>query len=144
MAAVIKGLGVKFSVGGITFAGAIVSTASTGHFTQSLNVERNSEKALIKDTGGTVRSAIFHGFMKRLTVNVVPAGSTVANAITSLDAFLAQPGGSVIITDTTGTIADATYNLISAKEGRTVDGVATVDLELETGDESNDITTLVS
>lgn len=143
MAAVIKGRAVKWSVGGVTFTAGIVS-ATNAHFTQSFDMQRTSDKALIKDTGGTVKTAVFHGFMKTISMNVVPQADTIANAITSLDAFLLAPGTLITVVDSTGTIADGDYNLISAKEGRTVDGVCTIDLELEKGDEGENITNLVA
>src|SRR5678816_3298083 len=115
MSQVIKGTGVKWSVGALTLSAGIVSAATTNHFTQSANIQRTSEKANIKDIGGTVRAQIFHGFMKTLSLTVVPCGTTVANAITSGDAWLPAPGTLVTVTDDSGTVADDNYNVISAK-----------------------------
>lgn len=154
MSAVIKGLGVVWSVGDIQYTGGIVSgNPNTAAAVQSLRVARTSEKTIIKDNGGVAKAAVFHGFMQTLSLTVVPTGSSIANAKTSASAHMidAVAGGTtsivgrtVTIVDADGTVVDGTYNCISATQNRTVDGVATVDLELEKGDESNDITTLIS
>jgi hypothetical protein len=141
MAAIIKGTGVVWSVGAVTFTAGISSTAGTGHYTQSASIERTSEVARIKDTGGTVKTVVFSGAMKTLRVTVVPAGSTVANAITSGDSFLPAAGTKVSVTDDLGTTIDDNYNCLSATQSRTVDGVATIDLVLEAGDEGTELAT---
>lgn len=144
--AAIKGRAVIWSVGAITFSAGI--TFSSGEsLTQNVGVTRTSEKAEVKDNGGTLRSQIFSGFKKTLSLSVIPASTaagTIAQARAAGDVLMPQAGTLVTVVDDSGTIVDASYNVISAKQNRTVDGVATVDLELETGDESNDITTLVS
>lgn len=134
MAAVIKGTGVCWSVGSIAFTAGIIS-GTNGNFTQSTRVQRTSEKTNIKDNGGTVKTQVFHGLMKALSISVVPTGSSIANANASADAYLPAPGTTISITDDSGTIIDDNYNVISATENRTVDGVRTIDLELEAGDE---------
>lgn len=143
MGATIKGRAVKWSVGDIAFTAGISATG--GFFTQSTNVQRVSEKSDIKDNGGTIRAQVFHGFKKTLSLTVIPASTsganTVANAVTNADALLPAPGTLITITDDSGTIIDDNYNLISAREGRTVDGVATIDLELEAGDEGVELAT---
>jgi len=147
MAAAIKGRAVIWSVGAITFTAGITMT-NIESLTQSASVTRSSEKAEVKDNGGTIRAQIFSGFKKMLSLTVVPAAATgantIANARTCGDSLLPSPGTLVTIADDSGTVIDASYNVISAKQNRTVDGVATIDLELETGDEGNDITTLIS
>lgn len=144
MSAVLKGRAVKWSVGTIACTAGIVS-ASSAHFTQSVTTNRTSEKANIKDTGGVVQAQVFHGFMKTLSLTVVPCAlsgtNTIANAVSSSDAWMPAPGTLITITDDSGTIIDDNYNVISAREGRTVDGVATVDLELEAGDEGVELAT---
>lgn len=147
MAAVVKGRGVQFSCGGVTYTAGIVS-ATNADFPQKIDVSRTSEKAEVKDTGGTIRAVVFSAFKKMASITVVPCSlsgtNTIANAETSIDAHTLQAGTAITVVDANGTVLDATYNLISAKQGRTVNGVTTVDLELETSDEGIDITTVVS
>ena len=143
MSAVIKGVGVVWSVGAITFTAGIVSASNAG-YTQSARFSRTSEKTEIKDNGGIIKAQVFHGFKKTLSMTIVPQGSSVANARSSMDAHCLTPGTTITVVDDSGTLIDASYNLISATQNRTVDGVATIDLELEQGDESNDLTTAVS
>jgi len=143
MAAAIKGTGVVWSVGAIVFTAGIVRAATDG-YPQTVSFSRASEKVEVKDNGGTIKAGIFSAFKKTATITVVPAGSTVANARTSADTYMPATGTTVSLTDDSGTILDGTYNLISSRANRTVDGVETIDLELETGDEGNDITTLIS
>lgn len=140
MAAVIKGTAVKWSVGAIAFTAGIIS-GTNANFTQSARITRTSEKANIKDNGGTVKTQVFHGFMKTLSLSVVPSGSTIIAANSSSDAYLPSPGTLITITDDSGTIIDDNYNVISCTENRTVDGVATIDLELEAGDEGTELAT---
>jgi len=142
--ATIKGKAVVWSIGGITFTAGIVS-GSNPEFVQSARFNRGSEKTEIKDDGGVIRTQVFHGFKKTLSITVVPSGaSTIANAQASADAHTPAPGTTITVVDAAGTVIDASYNLISATQNRSVDGVATVDLELEQGDESNDLTVAVS
>jgi len=143
MSAVIKGVGVVWSVGAITFTAGIVSATNAG-YTQSARFSRNSEKTEIKDNGGVIRAQVFHGFKKTLSMTIVPQGTSIANARSSMDAHCLAPGTTITVVDDSGTLIDASYNLISATQNRTVDGVATIDLELEQGDESNDLTTAIS
>lgn len=144
MSAVLKGRAVKWSIGTVAFTAGIVS-ATSAHFTQSTNLQRTSEKTNIKDTGGTVAAQVFHGFMKTFSITVIPAAlsgtNTVANAVSSSDSWLPAPGTLITVTDDSGTLIDDNYNVISAREGRTVDGVATIDLELEAGDEGVELAT---
>lgn len=147
MAAVIKGRAIVWSVGAITFSAGITMTNGES-LTQSVAVTRTSEKAEVKDNGGVIRAQVFSGFKKTLSLTAVPAaasgGNTITNARTTADNMMPAAGTLVTIVDDSGTIIDASYNVISARQNRTVDGVATIDMELETGDEGNDITTLVS
>jgi len=146
--AAIKGVGVIWSVGAITYAGGIVLAAGEAAMAQSVAFSRTSEKAEVKDNQGIIRGQIFSGFKKTATITVVPASTTatpsIAEAQSAGNTLMPQAGTSVTLTDDSGAILDATYNIISVRQNRTVDGVATIDLELETGDEGNDITTLVS
>lgn len=143
MSATIKGTGVLWSMGGITFTAGIV-TSTNASMPQSLSFTRGSEKTEIKDNGGTIKTQVFHGFKKTLSITVVPSGSSITNANSSMDAHMPVPGTTITVADAAGTLIDASYNLISARQNRSVDGVGTIDLELEQGDESNDLTTAVS
>lgn len=143
MSATIKGTGVVWSMGGITFTAGIV-TSSNGSLPQSLSFTRGSEKTEIKDNGGTIKTQVFHGFKKSLSITVVPSGSSVSASNSSMDAHMPVPGTTITVADASGTLIDASYNLISARQNRSVDGVGTIDLEMEQGDESNDLTTAVS
>lgn len=147
MAETQRGRAVVWSIGGITYTGGIVSSTAD-RFIQSVRVSRQSEKANIKDDGGTIRTQIFHGFTKTLSLTVVPAATsganTEANAQASADSHCPAPGTVVAIADDSGTIIDDNYNVISATQNRTVDGVATIDLELEAGDEGVEIATAIS
>ena len=148
MAAVIKGTGVVWSVGEITFAagGVITATAGTDHLTQSATFERTSEVARIKDTGGTVKTVVFSGNMKTLRITVVPAGSSITNAIASGREFMPALGGLVKVTDSNGSLAstETNYYVLNATQNRTVDGTMTIDLVLENGDEGTDLSSTVS
>ncbi len=120
-----------------------IVTASNPNFPQSARVQRGSEKSEIKDDGGVIRTQVFHGFKKTLSLSVIPCdgGASISGARTSMDAHMPAPGTTITVVDAAGTIIDASYNLVSATQNRSVDGVATLDLEMEQGDEGNDLTT---
>lgn len=145
--AAIKGRGVVWSTGDITFAGAIVS-ATAAALPQSLRLARTAESTKIKDNQGPVRAIVYHGLMATLSITVVicaPSGTnTIAAAKTAGDQLTIAGGGTVTITDDAGTVVDGPYNVLSATQNRSVDGAATVDLEMEKGDEGIDTTTLIS
>lgn len=144
MSAILKGLGIVWSEGGITFTAGIVSATNLS-LPQSANFSRTSEKTDIKGNGGTVLGQVFHGFKKVFAVTVIPYhASTISGAVTSKDAHVLKPGTTITVADASGTLIDGSYNLLSAREGRTVDGVSTVDLEMEASDESVDFTTAVT
>lgn len=145
MSATIKGRAVVWSISGITMTAGIV-TASNPNFPQSARVQRGSEKSEIKDDGGVIRTQVFHGFKKTLSLSVIPcdAAASISGARTSMDAHMPAPGTTITVVDAAGTIIDASYNLVSATQNRSVDGVATLDLEMEQGDEGNDLTTAVA
>lgn len=143
MSATLKGAGVVWSIGGVTFTAGIVS-ATNPAYPQSAQFNRNSEKAEVKDDGGTFRAQIFHGFKKMLSMTVIPNGTSIANARSSMDAYNLPPGTTITVADAAGTLIDGNYNLISSRQGRTVDGPATLDLELENGDEGVDLTTTIT
>ena len=112
MSATIKGTGVVWSVGGVTFTAGIVSSSNPS-MPQSLTFTRGSEKSEIKDNGGTIKTQVFHGFKKTLSITVVPSGSSVANARASQDAHMLPPGTTITVVDDSGTVIDASFNLIS-------------------------------
>lgn len=139
MAAVIKGTGVVWSVGDITFTAGITATSGTDHFTQSATFERTSDVARIKSSEGTIKTMVFSGGVKSMRVTVVPAGSSVANAVASGREFVPAPGTTITLTDSNGgLVGTATnWNLISSTQNRTVDGTMTIDLVLENSDEAD-------
>ena len=143
MSATLKGRAVIFSVGAI---GLTVASVLRINFTQSVAFQRSSEKADVKDNGGAFVSQIFHGFKKTLSLTVIPADAAAsqAGAYTSGDNHCIAPGATAVITDDKGTVIDGNYNVISSRQNRTVDGVATFDVELEQGDEGNDLTVAVA
>jgi len=150
--AIHKGLGVVYSVGEIVFTAGIVHDATVDSAIQSLNIARESEMTEIKDNSGKVVTQVFHGFLKRLSMTIIPTSTSVAGAKTAVEEHMTDAenlavsiiGAKLTITDDLGNIIDATYNVIAATENRTVDGVVTIDLELESSDESADITTKIS
>ncbi len=148
MSAVIKGRAVIWSVGGITFNGTIDSTTAAS-FAQSLRFSRTSDKAEIKDDGGIIKTVVFSGFKKSLSITVIPAAitgtNTIANAVLSSTAHMPTPSTKITIVDASGTLTDATsWNLISVTQNRSVDSPASIDMELENGDESLDLSDAVS
>jgi hypothetical protein len=145
MAATIKGRAIVWSIGGITMTAGIV-TASNPNFTQSARITRGSNKTEVVDDGGTIRTQVFHGFKKTLSMSVIPADTaqSQSGARTSADAHTLVAGTTITVVDAAGTVIDASYNLISATQNRSVEGVATVDLELEQGDEGVDLTLAVA
>jgi hypothetical protein len=138
--ATIKGKGVVWSTGGITYSAGITGS----DFPQSVSVNRASDKAEVKDNQGVIRAVIFSGFKKTVSITCIPQAADISGAQTSLDGHMPQAGTLVTVVDDSGTIIDGSYNVISAKQSRTVDGVAIIDLELEGSDEGVDITTPVS
>lgn len=138
MAEVQKGFGVVWGTGTLTVTGGILSGTTTAAV-QTITLTRNSEKTNIKTIGGEVAAQVFHGFMKTASVTVIPSGTTIALAATSSDSWMPKPGTAVTLADSYGTLLDDNWNVISARQGRTVDGAATVDLELEAGDENTEL-----
>lgn len=142
MAAIVKGSGCFWSTGAITISAGLTIPAT--FYLQSAGLSRTSEKTTVKDNGGTIRVVIFHGFMKQMSINVVPYGSSLANGKSSAENLTPTPGTAVTFTDDAGTIIDGVWNVIDAKQNRTVDNVATIDLTLENSDEGVDLTTTIS
>lgn len=143
MSATVKGKGVVWSVGALVFTAGIVSGTNKGA-QQSQEMSRSSEKAELKDIGGTILGQVYHGFRKNLSITVTPYhDTTLAGAAASAEAWGLIPGTLVTITNPTGdfTVAADNYNVLSSRQGRTVDGFDIVDLELEAGDEGVEIAT---
>ena len=142
MAATIKGLGVVFGVGSQTYTGGIVSDATTAQSTpQSIRLSRTADEVKVKTIDGQVIGAIFSGFMKTVSLTVIPSAATVAGAGNAAADFAPAPGTSVTIVDslldgTTAAGISDNWLVMSATTNRTVDGVATIDLELEASEEN--------
>jgi len=131
MAADIKGTAVVWSMGGVTFTAGIVS-ASNPSMPQSLRYARTSENTKIKDNGGDIKTIVYHGGLKTVSITVVPSSTTIAAAVTSKEAHIIAPGTKVTIADASGaTGIEANWIVVSCTENRTVDGNVTVDIELE-------------
>lgn len=143
MSALIKGNGIIWSVGGITFTAGIVS-ATNAAFQQSQRMSRSSEKSEIKGTDGEIKAQVFHGFRKQLSIQVAPNhATTLTGARASAEAWMPKPGTKITVADSGGEFAIAAdnYNCLSADQARTVDAVGLIDLVLEAGDESTELAT---
>lgn len=143
MAAVVKGLGIRWAVNGITMTAGIVS-ASNAQEVQSLSISRTSDKVEIKnDIGETVGEVYFNG-KKELRLSVIPShASTLSGAQSSVDAHLIAAGTKITVVDAEGTIVDGDYNLDSA-EGRGDNASAfMVDIVMHKFD-ANDVTATIS
>jgi len=145
MAETLRGIAVRWAIGGISFTG-ITLTSDASKF-QSLEFNRSSDKAEIKDGNGEVAGLVFYNAKKSINVTVIPGATSVANAQGNVDAWLPAPGTVLTAADTEGASIDAssatTYNVLSCKLRLSVDGPAMVDLELERYD-ANDVTTTIS
>jgi len=148
MSAVIKGLGVMWSVQDVTFTAGIVSGSNDQLF-QSLRFSRSADKTNLKTFEGTVVGQVFSGFKRSLSLTVIPVSAvSQAGAITSANAHQLKPGTTIKVVDASsdsiGGASGVEYNLISSRQSRTVDGVATIEMELQQGDEGTSITTAVA
>ena len=151
MATIQRGLGVVYSIGSIVFTAGIAHSATVLSNIQSLNVARESEMTELKQNGKIV-TQVFHGFMKKLSMTIIPASTSVAGAKSSVELHMTDAensaasiiGARLTITDDLGNIVDDTYNVVSATESRTVEGVVTIDLECEASDEGANITTKIT
>jgi len=145
----LKGRGVVWGAEGITFSAGIVTGGTSAHFNQSASHSRSAESSKVKDGNGVIRAIAYHSHMRTISITVIPAAPTgtnsMAGARASADSFMLQGGTAITVVDADGTIADGTFNLLSARQGRTLGEAATIDLELEAGDETGvDTTTPVS
>ena len=129
MSADIKGTAVVWSTGGITFTAGIAG----GSMVQSLNYGTESELTELKDTTGIIAAMVFHGYQKRVSMSVIPTGASIAAAVVAKETYLPSPGTAVTIADASGAgnQVDQNWIVVTATENRTVDGVVTIDLELE-------------
>jgi len=146
MSVSIKGTGIFWSIGGVTFTAGIV-TGTNGGFFQSVDYSRTGEKTEVKDDGGTIKAVAFHGKKKVLRATIVPNGTTLANAAASAEAHIPTVGTTITVAESVsaGSITmEASYNLTSVSQKRVVDNVVTVDVEMEGSDEGVNITTDVS
>ena len=148
MSAVIKGLGVMWSVQDVTFTAGIVS-ASNDQLFQSLRFARSSDKVNLKTFEGTVVGQVFSGFKRSLSITVIPVSAVdQAGAITSSNAHQLKPGTTITVVDASsdsiGGAGGVSYNLINSRNTRSVDGVSMIEMELQQGDEGTSITTAVS
>lgn len=142
MAADIKGTAVVWSIGGVTFTAGIVS-ASNPSMPQSLQFSLDAENTKIKDNGGDIKTIVLHGFMKNLSISVVPSAASIAAAVTSKEAHLLSPGTKVTIADASGTtLIEQNWIVTKSTERRGVAEVVTIDLELENA--STDLSTSAS
>ena len=140
MSATIKGRAVLWSIGTVTFVGGCTSMMP-----QSLRFSRTAEKTEIKDDSGVIRTQVFHGKKKAVSMTVIPFDATSTTAAQAMmETGMPAIGTTITMTDSFGTMMDSSFNLISVTENRTVDGVGTLDFELEQGDESNDLTVAAS
>jgi hypothetical protein len=137
MAAILKGTGVVWGMGGVTFAGAgsVIVSATNPSLPQSLRYSPTAQNTKIKSVGGDVVTSVYHGFKKTLSISIVPSADTIAAAVASKEAHLVAPGSKLIVVDASGaTVIEQNWIVVTSKENRTVDGVVTVDLELVNGE----------
>ncbi len=147
MSEIITGRAVVWSVGSLTMTGEILS-GTNPHFLQSLRFSRTGNKTDIMDDGGTVRAQVFSSRKKTLSITVIPCDvpttGTKAGARASMEEYCPELGSQVTIVDSFGALLDASFNVVGVTQNRSVDGVATIDLELETSDEGVDFTGIIS
>jgi hypothetical protein len=143
MAADIKGTAIVWAMGGVTFTAGIVS-GTNASMPQSLRHSRSAENTKIKDTAGDVKTIVYHGPMKSISISVVPSASSIAAAVTSKEAHIIAIGTKVTVADASGTCAiEGNWIVSGVTENRSVDGVVTIDLELENSS-ADDLSTSAS
>lgn len=133
MSADIKGTAVAWSTGGIVFAAGITASSMV----QSMRYQRGSELTEIKDTTGQIKTMVFHGGMKTISITVIPTGASIAAAVTAKESYIPAPGTQIAITDDSATQIQQNWIVVNATEGRTVDGAVTIDLELENSSDAD-------
>lgn len=128
MSADIKGTAVVWSTGTV----AITAGIAGGGMVQSVGHGVESELAELKDDTGQIKAMIFHGFSRKLSISTIPTGASISAAVAAKETYLPAPGTAVQINSASGaTKIDRNWYVVSATENRTVDGVVTIDLELE-------------
>lgn len=137
--ATLKGKGVIAHVNGITLTAGIVSGTSTAANQSARHVRTSDKYDVLNGLGDTITS-YFYNHKATLSLTVVPYGTAVSDARTSSDAWRLAAGTKVTVADADGTVIDDNYNLISSSEGRTNNGVQTIDIELEAF-EANEVAT---
>lgn len=146
MSEVLKGKAAKWGVGALTFSGVVISS-TTGKI-QSMDFTKDSEMAALDDESGETIGESFFNHKHVINISVIPIdATTIATARTNLDAMLPDAGTTITLSDPTSTVTDGTnsgkYNVISAKEGRTNKGYATIDMQIRQF-KANDTTTAIS
>lgn len=137
--ATLTGKGIIAHVNGIAFTAGIISGTTLGAL-QSFSHSRTSELAETKDANGATIAQYFYDKKFGVEVEVVPYGTTIANARTSLDAWCLAPGTLVTTTDSDGATED-NYNVVSSRQTRTNTGATVVSLVLVAGDEGIEFAT---
>jgi len=137
--ATLKGKGVIAHVNGIALTAGIVSGTHNAAFQSARHVRTSDKWDVLNGTGDCIAS-YFANHRATLSLTVVPHAADVAGARTSSDAWRLAAGTLITVTDADGTVIDDNYNLLSSSEGRTNNGVQTIDLELEAF-EANEVAT---
>lgn len=127
----LKGKGLIANVNGIALTAGIVSATHTAAF-QSAQFDRTADSFYVLGSDGETIAAAYHNAKNVLRVTVVPYAATLADGRTATDAWLGlTPGLLLTVTDADGTVLDDNYNLVSTSHGRSNNGVATVDVVME-------------
>lgn len=137
--ATLKGRGLIAHVNGIALTAGIVSATNAGAI-QSSRHTRTSDKYDVMNALGDTISSYFYNHKVTWSVTAIPHGTNVAGAATAADAWQLAAGTLITATDADGTILDDNYNLLSATQGRSNTGAATIELELEAF-EANEVAT---
>lgn len=135
-----KGLAVKWGIQGLVLAGAI-ATSHACQF-QSLSIRREHDTKEIRNSLGEVIGKVYYNFRRMASFSVVPShGTGLALARDAVDAYTVKGGGTLTITDSTGTMLDGLYSgawlVESAQQQLTNTGEATVDFEVMQYEDNN-------
>lgn len=146
----IKGKGLVFSIGTITYSLGITVAATEISLNQANEYEMVSEAARVKGTNGEVQAIAISNKMKRFRVTTIPAGDAIADAKSLMDKLLLSPGVAVTFADPDSAVTDATHTgkfFVDPEQGgrltRSVDGAAQCELTLVQY-VANDLSTTVS
>lgn len=148
--ATVRGTAVVWGSNNVTMTGAVIS-ATHSSLRQSIDVTRDSSKVDVQDYQGDTKACVFHDFKKRVTINVIPTGTTLAAAASSLDAYMPKAGEAITLVPSgvtlTGTflngINSGAYNVLSSRIAQTNTSVSIVTIECEQY-EANDVTLAVT